>query len=144
MKLPLRSFLTALSIAALFATSHASFAAEKSKSKAKPPIINCSDSKTLKAKIGKEVSVEGLVQSTGKGDDDGVRFLNLSAKPQTGFVAAVFPSAYKKLGPINKLEGKNIRVTGTLEKYKKQTQIKVTKASQVKVLPSPKAAPKKK
>jgi len=142
MKLPLRSLLTAVTATALFATSNASFAAEKSKSK--PPVINCADSKALAAKIGKEVSVEGLVQSTGKGDDDGVRFLNLSAKPQTGFVAAVFPSAYKKLGPVKKMEGKNIRVTGTLEKYKKQTQIKVTKASQVKVLAMPKAVPKKK
>ena len=142
MKLPLRSLLTAISVAALFATSHASFGAEKSKTK--PPAINCSDKKALYAQIGKEVSVEGLVQSTGKGDKDGVRFLNLSAKPETGFVAAIFPAAYAKVGPIKNYQDKNIRVTGTLEKYKKQTQIKVFKASQIKVLATPKATPPKK
>jgi DNA/RNA endonuclease YhcR with UshA esterase domain len=35
-------------------------------------------------------------------------------------------------------------VTGVLEKYKKQTQIKVFKASQIKVLAAPKPTPAKK
>ena len=34
-----------------------------------------------------------------------------------------------------------MRVTGTLETYKKMTQIKVTKISQLKKLPVPKATP---
>lgn len=112
---------------------------------AKAPVINSSDAKALAAKIGKTVSVEGLVQSAGKGDKDGVRFLNLSSKQGTGFVAAVFPPAYKGIGPVDAFVGKNIRVTGALEKYKKQTQIKVFKSSQVKVLAAPaKPGPKKK
>ena len=142
MKIQIRSLLVAVAATAVILAPQVSFAAEKSKPK--PPVINCSDTKSLASKVGKEVSVEGLVQSTGKGDKDGVRFLNLSAKPQTGFVAAIFPPAYKKVGPIQNFEGKNVRVTGTLEKYKKQTQIKVLKASQIKVLATPKAAPAKK
>jgi len=144
MKIQIRSLLVAVAATAVLLAPQVSFAAEKSKTKAKPPVINCSDKKTLASKIGKEVSVEGLVQSTGKGDKDGVRFLNLSAKPQTGFVAAIFPPAYKKVGPIKNFEGKNVRVTGTLEKYKRQTQIKVFKASQIKVLATVKAAQKAK
>jgi len=140
MKIQFRSLLVAASAAALLLAPQSTMGADKTKT----PVINSSDKKALAAKIGKEVSVEGLVQSTGKGDNDGVRFLNLSAKPQTGFVAAIFPPAYKKVGPIKNFEGKNVRVTGTLEKYKKQTQIKVLKASQIKVLATPKAAPAKK
>lgn len=140
MKIQIRSLFVAASAAALLLAPQSTMGADKTK----PPVINSSDKKALAAKVGKEVSVEGLVQSTGKGDKDGVRFLNLSAKPQTGFVAAIFPPAYKKVGPIKNFEGKNVRVTGTLEKYKKQTQIKVLKASQIKVLATPKAAPAKK
>lgn len=142
MKILLRSLLATVSVAALFAASQASLAAEKSKSG--PPVINGSDKKSLAANIGREVSVEGLVQSVGKGDNDGVRFLDLGPEPRAGFVVAIFPSAYKKVGPIKNYQGRNIRVTGTLEKYKKQTQIKVFKASQIRVLASPQAAPAKK
>lgn len=109
-----------------------------------PHTINSSDKKAIAAKIGKEVSVEGLVQSPGRGDSDGVRFLNLSAKPQTGFVAAIFPPAYKKVGPIKNYDGKNVRITGTLEKYNKQPRIKVSKASEIKVLANRKAEPARK
>ena len=140
MKMNIRSLMAAAFAAALIAAPQASFGADKSK----PPVINSSDTKSLASKIGKEVSVEGLVQSTGKGDNDRVRFLNFSSKQGTGFVAAVFPPAYKKVGPIGNYENKNVRVTGTLEKYNKQTQIKVFKASQIKVLATPAPAAKKK
>ena len=142
MNLPLRSLLAAFSAAVLFASSQASLGAEKSQSK--PPVINGSDKKALAAHIGKEVSVEGLVLSVGKGDKDGVRFLDLGEKLRTGFVVAIFPSAYKKVGPVKNYQGKNVRVTGKLETYKKQTQIKVFKASQIQVLDTPAADPAKK
>lgn len=136
------SLLRSLCIAAALAATQLAGAADKP---AKVPVINSSDTKALAGKIGKTVSVEGLVQSAGKGGKDGVRFLNFSSKQGTGFVAAVFPPAYKGIGPVKDFVGKNIRVTGTLEKYKKQTQIKVLKASQVKALALPaKAEPKKK
>lgn len=142
MKNKTASLLQSVCIAAFLAASQLAGAAEKP---AKVPVINSSDAKALAAKIGKTVSVEGLVQSVGKGDNDGVRFLNLSSKQGTGFVAAVFPPAYKGIGPVKNFVGKNIRVTGTLEKYKKQTQIKVLKASQVKALALPaEQKPKKK
>jgi DNA/RNA endonuclease YhcR with UshA esterase domain len=140
MKLHLRPFIALLAAATLVTTPGALLAADKSKT----PVINSSDSKALAAKIGKTVSVEGLVQSTAKGSKDGIRLLNFSSKPGTGFVAAVFPVAYKKVGPIQNYEAKNVRVTGTLEKYKKQTQIKVLKASQIQLLATPKATPAKK
>lgn len=140
MKSITHSLLAALAAITLLATPEALLAADQ----AKPPLIHCGDKKKLASKIGKEVSVEGLVQSVGKGAKDRIRMLNFAEKPGTGFVAAIFPSAYKKLEPLKNYAGKNVRVTGVLEKYKKQTQIKVTKGSQIKVLATPKAAQKKK
>ena len=140
MKISIRSLLVITCASALLAAPRAVLASDKTK----PQVLNSADKKGLAGKIGKEVSVEGLVQSVGKGDKDGVRFLDLTAKPATGFVAAIFPVAYKKVGPVKGYEGKNVRVTGVLEKYKNQTQIKVFKASQIKVLAAPKPTPAKK
>jgi len=93
-KIQIPFLLFTASAAALLFAPRSSMGADKA-----PHTINSSDKKAIAAKIGKEVSVEGFVQSPGRGDSDGVRFLNLSAKPQTGFVAAIFPPAYKKVGP---------------------------------------------
>ena len=140
MKPTITSLLAAIAAVAIVIPSQSALAADKSK----PSVIHCSDSKKLAAKIGKEVSVEGLVQSVNKGTKDRIRMLNFAEKPGTGFVAAIFPSAYKKVGPLKNYDGKNVRVTGVLEKYKKQTQIKVTNASQIKILATPGATPSKK
>ena len=129
--------LLAAALAACFLVPSSTFAAEKSK----PKVVSASDKKTLAGKIGKEVSVEGRVVRVVKGPNDGVRLLEFSEKEGTGFVAAIFPVAYKKVGPIKDYKDKTVRVTGTLEKYRKQTQIKVLKASQIKVLATPAATP---
>jgi DNA/RNA endonuclease YhcR with UshA esterase domain len=138
MKLIPRSLLAA-TLAACFLAPTGSFAAEKSK----PKVVNASDKKSLAAKIGKEVTVEGQVVRVAKGPNDGVRLLEFSEKEGAGFVAAIFPVAYKNVGPIKDYKGKTVRVTGTLEKYRKQTQIKILKASQLKILAAP-PTPKKK
>jgi DNA/RNA endonuclease YhcR with UshA esterase domain len=130
---PTPRHLLLVTLVGILSTLPHSFASEKSKL----PVISATDKKSLAAKIGKEVSVEGVVQSVGKGKNDGIRFLQFSDKAGTGFVAAIFPAAYKKVGPIKDYSGKNVRVTGVLEKYKKQTQIKVLKGSQIKVLAAP-------
>ena len=140
MKLHIRSLAAALSVAAFLLTPHASFAAEKSKTKT----LDSTNQKALAAHIGKKVTVEGTVLSVGKGSKDGIRFLNFSEKKDSGFVASIFPSAYKQVGPIKNYEGKSVRVTGVLEKYNKQTQIKVTEGSQIKSAPAPKSEKKKK
>lgn len=127
---PSPRLLLAAALAACFLVPSVSFGADKSK----PKIVNASDKKSLASKIGKEVAVEGQVVRVAKGPNDGVRLLEFSDKEGTGFVAAIFPVAYKNVGPIKSYKGKTVRVTGTLEKYRKQTQVKVLKASQLKVL----------
>jgi len=142
MKLPLvRLVSTAVAIAVLALLTGPAHAAPK---KLTLPLISATDAKALKAYIGKEVAVEGTVVSAGAGTSDGLRFFDFSAVEKRGFVAAVVPAVYPKLKPLETYIGKTLRVTGTLEAYKKKTQIKVTRISQIKVLATPPAGAKKK
>jgi DNA/RNA endonuclease YhcR with UshA esterase domain len=136
MKLPKPTRLMALAAIALAPLMVGpSFAAEKTKT----PIISATDSKALKAHMGKKVSVEGDVVSVGRGPKDGMRFVNFGKSETTGFTAALVPAVYPKFPEMNDMVGKRVRVTGDLETYKKKSVIKVTRPTQVKVMKAPKA-----
>lgn len=102
------------------------------------PVLSATDTKALKAHLGRNVTVEGIVLTAAPGTKDGMRFLNFSESKTTGFVAAIVPAVYPKLRPLENYTGKLVRVTGPLETYKKKPQIKVTRISQIKMLPAPK------
>jgi hypothetical protein len=108
------------------------------------PLISATDAKSLKAYVGREVAVVGTVVGAGRGTNDGLRFLDFSTSESRGFVAAIVPAVYPKLKPLEGYIGQVLRVTGTLETYKKKTQIKVTRISQIKVLPPPAPGAQKK
>jgi DNA/RNA endonuclease YhcR with UshA esterase domain len=98
--------------------------------------IDARKTEKLFASIGKEVAVRGKVLSVGKSDADKIRFLDFTTDRQHGFVAAIFPAAYKAIGDLEKYKGQRVEVRGILEAYKAKTQIKVTKASQLTLLPA--------
>lgn len=98
-------------------------------------VLNASDEEALALAIGKNISVQGTVLSVGKGTKDGIRFLDFSSVLDQGFVGVVFPVAYAALGPLESYVGKTVRVTGELQKYRAQTQIKILKPSQIEILP---------
>ena len=100
-----------------------------------PPTIDALKTKKLFASIGKEIMVRGKVLTVGKSDADKIRFLDFTADNERGFVAAIFPAAYKAIGDLEKYKGQRVEVRGVLEAYKAKTQIKVTKASQLTILP---------
>lgn len=136
-KLP---FLKILAIALLVPFAASPVLAAK---KAKTPVVNAADTKALKANLGKKVSVEGTVVSTGKGPKDGMRFVNFSDSEASGFTAALVPAVYPEFPKLGDMVGKKVRVTGDLEPYKKKSIIKVSHATQIKVLQEkPKAATK--
>jgi DNA/RNA endonuclease YhcR with UshA esterase domain len=62
----------------------------------------------------------------------------------TGFTAALVPAVYPEFPKMDDMVGKRVRVTGDLETYKKKSVIKVTRATQVKTMKTPKATEKKK
>jgi DNA/RNA endonuclease YhcR with UshA esterase domain len=97
----------------------------------KTPTIDARKTDKLCASLGKEVAVRGKVVSVGKSDADKIRFLDFTTDRQHGFVAAIFPAAYKAIGDLEKYKGQRVEVRGILEAYKAKTQIKVTKASQL-------------
>lgn len=102
----------------------------------KIPTIDALKTKKLFACLGQEVVVRGKVLSVGKSQADKIRFLDFSNDRKQGFVAAIFPAAFKKIGDLEKLKDQRVEVRGILEAYKAKTQIKVTKASQLKILPA--------
>ena len=101
----------------------------------KTPSIDARKTEELFASIGQEAVVRGKVISVGKSDADKIRFLDFTTDRQHGFVAAIFPAAYKAIGDLEKYKGQRVEVRGILEAYKTKTQIKVTKASQLTLLP---------
>ncbi|MFM8886494.1 MAG: hypothetical protein ACKOKC_08785, partial [Chthoniobacterales bacterium] len=62
----------------------------------------------------------------------------------TGFTAALVPAVYPKFENLDRMVNERVRVTGELQKYKKKTMIKVTRSTQVKILPPKKAKTTKK
>ena len=101
----------------------------------KIPTIDARKKDKLFASVGKEVVVRGNVISVGKSDADKIRFLDFTTDRERGFVAAIFPAAYRAIGDLEKYKGQRVEVRGILEAYKSKTQIKVTKASQLTLLP---------
>jgi hypothetical protein len=133
MKLPTTTFVAALAVA-LFASLSVSPAFAAPKAKPATPVIKATNAKALKASIGKKVSVEGKVISTGKGSKDGMRFINFSKSETTGFTAALVPAVYPKFPNLDRMVNEQVRVTGELDTYEKKSVIKVTRPTQVKIL----------
>ena len=101
----------------------------------KIPTIDARKTNKLISLIGQEVVVRGKVISVGKSDADKIRFLDFTTDRERGFVAAIFPATYKAIGDLEKYKDQRVEVRGILEAYKAKTEIKVTKASQLTLLP---------
>lgn len=89
--------------------------------------------------VGKEVTVEFKVQATGGAGT--MVFLNSETDRNSpkNFVVVLQKSAVDELAkekidkPRDHYKGKTVLVTGKIELYREKPQIKVTKASQIKV-----------
>jgi DNA/RNA endonuclease YhcR with UshA esterase domain len=108
--------------------------------------ISAQDHQALLAHVGRDAAVEGIVVSVGRTSSDKIRFLDLTDNTTSGFVAALFPVVFNEVGEIEKWIGQKVRITGSLEKYKEKTQIKIFNAKQIQILPAtePTNAPEKK
>jgi DNA/RNA endonuclease YhcR with UshA esterase domain len=102
----------------------------------KIPTLDARKTNKLFSHLAKDVVVRGKVLTVGKSDADKIRFLDFTTDRERGFVAAIFPAAYKHIGDLEKYKGQRVEVRGVLEAYKAKTQIKVTKASQLTLLPA--------
>jgi hypothetical protein len=99
------------------------------------PVVPAEDTAALEAKVGTEVIVEGKVRNVGKGQNDGITFLNFGDR-RAGFVAVVFAAAYSNFPDgFDGYAQQKVRVRGQLEKYRdQQLQIKITTADQLEIV----------
>jgi hypothetical protein len=99
------------------------------------PVVPAEDTAALEAKVGTEVIVEGTVRNVGKGQNDGITFLNFGDR-RAGFVAVVFAAAYGNFPDgFDGYAQQKVRVRGQLEKYRdQQLQIKITTADQLEIV----------
>lgn len=103
---------------------------------AKPEIIPASSLEQLAAKENEAVIVEGVVRSSTI-SDSGRLFLNFSDPFYEGFTAMVpakFTEALGKDYLTGDLNGKKVRIHGTIELYKKRPRIVIETANQLEVV----------
>lgn len=102
---------------------------------AEAPVVQATDAAGLEAKVGSDVIVEGVVKEVGGTSGGGITFINFGER-KTGFTAIVLRSSMDKFPEgFDKYVSQNVRVRGTLEKYKdRQIQIKITTPDQLEIL----------
>ena len=62
-------------------------------------------------------------------------YLNLDKKyPNTLLTGVIFAKATNQFGDLNKLEGKRVEITGTIDEYRDKLQIVLSSTNQLKVL----------
>jgi DNA/RNA endonuclease YhcR with UshA esterase domain len=114
------------------------FAASSLLAADEPTVVQASEAK---ANVGKKVTIEMTVVAGAKLADKGPCFLNASKnyKDKDAFSVVMFGPAltkFKEAGiddPSKHFKDKKIQVTGTVELYKEQPQIKVTSPDQIKI-----------
>jgi hypothetical protein len=102
---------------------------------AEAPVVQATDAAGLEAKVGSDVIVEGVVKEVGGTSGGGITFINFGER-KTGFTAIVLRSSMDKFPEgFDKYVSQNVRVRGTLEKYKdRQIQIKITTPDQLEIV----------
>lgn len=125
-----------LVLAALVLASSAAWAADTAAA-AETPVLQADNLPELRAKIGTEVIVEGVIKGVGKSPGDGITFLNFGER-KTGFVAIVYRSSYDKFPEgFEKYANQKVRVRGTLENYQdRQVEIKISTPDQLEIVVS--------
>lgn len=107
------------------------------------PRIAASATKVLQTKEGQRITVTGKVSDTGI-SSSGIHFVNFESSKFTLVTFAQEVPLFDKGGPAGLYDGKTIEVTGVIELYKGQPQIKLTSPAMIKVIAAgdpPKASP---
>ncbi|MEM7013727.1 MAG: OB-fold nucleic acid binding domain-containing protein, partial [Verrucomicrobiota bacterium] len=106
----------------------------------KPEIVAATEVDALKAKTGETLTVRGFIDRTGR-SGSGINFLNFK---DSTFVAVVFGQHVAKFedgAPAEIFDEKWVEITGEIEIYKENPQIKVEDPKQIKIIEAPKSEP---
>ncbi len=127
-------------IACLLMALTASISAQESTSSAPAEVIPVTETEALVAREGQPVRVRGYVE-TARVNATGIHFLNFR---DTGFVCVTFPRNLARFSgglPAERYGEKWVELTGTLELYRGDPQIKLEDPSQIAIVEAPPEAP---
>ena len=101
-----------------------------------PEVIDAANLDVLRAKVGTNVIVEGIVSKIGTTKDGGITFINIGAAAKQGFVAVIFRDNYPAFPEgFDKFRDKKVRVSGALTLFRSETpQIKLKAPEQITIV----------
>lgn len=114
--------------------------AQPAKEAPAPPRVRANDSRTLRASVGKTVTIYGKVSRTGK-SSSGHNFLNFSGAEVTVACLKDDVAKFTDGAPADVYDGKTVEVTGKVELFKGKPQIKLTSPEQIKLVEVTDAGP---
>jgi len=107
-----------------------SFTALNAQDKEKKPDVV--PAKEAKSKVGETITVEAKVAEVNKTEK--IVRINLEARfPMVELTLVIFPANFSKFEDVEKLEGKNVRVTGKVTEYQRRPQIVLEAKEQLKL-----------
>ncbi len=101
-----------------------------------PPDISASSIATLRQSVGREVTVAGTIERTGE-SSSGFQFLNFADSQLT---AVCYPEQLKNFPngkPADLYRQKNVKLTGKLQLYRGNLQIRLRSPTQIQIVTSP-------
>jgi len=98
-----------------------------------PPRLKATNTVALRQLLGKEVTVYGRVESTGK-SSSGHQFLNFYGKQVSVMCPSNLIAKFRDGAPADVYRGKTVEVTGQLQLYKGKLQLKLTDPEKIKKL----------
>ena len=99
-------------------------------------VLDATDLEALRARVGVDAVVEGLVTEIGTTKDASITFVNIGLPKKQGFVALVFQKDYEAFPEgFDKYRNQKVRVKGLMKLYRGETpQIILTSPEQITVV----------
>lgn len=103
---------------------------------AQDEVVDATDLDAIRAKVGMDASVEGLVHAIGTTKDSSITFVNIGMPKKEGFVAVVFQKDYAAFPDgFDKYRNQKVRVKGMVKLYRSEVpQIILTSPDQIEIV----------
>lgn len=104
---------------------------------AQDEVVDATDLDAIRAKVGMDATVEGLVRDIGTTKDSSITFVNIGMPKKGGFVALVFQKDYAAFPDgFDRYRNQKVRVKGRVKLYRSETpQIILTSSDQIEIVP---------
>jgi hypothetical protein len=106
-----------------------------------PQRVSVKEVLTLRDLVGREVTVYGRVTGTGVSDSSGHHFLNFDNREFSVICLAADLGNFTTGKPAELYKGREIEITGVLERYREKPQIRLRDPAQIKIVAATAAKP---